>query len=121
MERSPDMSQLHSRKIRFFTSKELLRIFGFPDSFDFPLDMPLPIRYRLIGQSINVLVVRALMHSEFCNMMAQPNCSESTVNSENISTPLSNHLETVFSLDVLDPGASSELNVPLNKKQRIEL
>jgi hypothetical protein len=66
LQRAEDMSSLHSRKIRLFSPKELLRIFGFPDSFNFPPSMELQHRYRLIGQSINVLVVRAIMHAVLC-------------------------------------------------------
>ena len=109
LERSPDMSQLHSGKIRFFTSKELLRIFGFPDSFDFPHDMPLSIRYRLIGQSINVLVVRALMHSEFCNVLFLSENRESLVSSEHADRNIESQV------DVLTESTSE----PLIKKQRI--
>ena len=71
LQRADDMSVTHSQKIRLFSPKELLRIFGFPDSFNFPPEMEQQHRYRLIGQSINVLVVRAIMHSVFC-LSARP-------------------------------------------------
>ncbi len=51
-------------RLRYFTPEELLRLFCFPvDSFSFPLDEALTRRkkYSLIGNSLNVRVVGALL------------------------------------------------------------
>jgi hypothetical protein len=64
--RAADMSGTHSDKMRLFTPQELLRIFGFPDDFAYPPGMSTKHMYKCIGQSINVVVVRSLMHAVLC-------------------------------------------------------
>jgi tRNA (cytosine38-C5)-methyltransferase len=60
-----DMTRYGGR-LRFFHSRELLRIFGFPDTYVFPRDMSMRSRYKLVGNSVNVVVVahvlRRLLH-----------------------------------------------------------
>ena len=48
-------------KLRRFSTEELLKLFGFPQSFSFPKDMDLSYKYKLIGNSISVVVVKELM------------------------------------------------------------
>ena len=62
-----DMSVQHSNSVRLFSPEELLHLFGFPDSYSYPDEMTTRQKYRAIGQSINVVVVRMLMHSELCH------------------------------------------------------
>eukprot|EP00929_Paragymnodinium_shiwhaense_P065759 TRINITY_DN32946_c2_g1_i3.p1 TRINITY_DN32946_c2_g1~~TRINITY_DN32946_c2_g1_i3.p1 ORF type:complete len:447 (+),score=81.88 TRINITY_DN32946_c2_g1_i3:161-1501(+) len=47
--------------VRFFTSKELVRLFGFPPDFAFPSELMESEKYKLIGDSINVKVVAHLL------------------------------------------------------------
>lgn len=54
-----DMLQ-YSGRLRRFTPREILAIFGFPPSFSFPEDLPLEHQYKLIGNSINVTLVSLL-------------------------------------------------------------
>lgn len=51
-----NMSQ-YKGKLRRFSPKELLSLFGFPPEFSFPEDISLEHRYKLIGNSVNVSVV----------------------------------------------------------------
>lgn len=50
-----------SRSIRYFSDKELLRIFGFPSYISFPAHLSNRKRYELIGNSLNVTVARYLI------------------------------------------------------------
>ena len=52
-----DMTKYHG-SIRKFSPRELLALFGFPSSFTLPNDMKLEKKYKLIGNSVNVRVVR---------------------------------------------------------------
>ncbi|CAM9156034.1 unnamed protein product, partial [Ectocarpus fasciculatus] len=65
--RGPDMSLLHSDQIRFFSPREMLSMFGFPDSYSLPDSMSNRHKYRVIGQSVNVVTVQAMMHSVLCS------------------------------------------------------
>ena len=47
--------------VRYFTPTELLRLFGFPDSFSWPADASKRKRFELIGNSINVHVTSRLL------------------------------------------------------------
>ena len=51
----------HYGKIRAFHPRELLNLFGFPQSFSFPDSMTFRYQYQLIGNSVNVTVVAALL------------------------------------------------------------
>ena len=51
----------YSGRLRRFTPHELLRLFGFPTSFGFPAGISLDHQYKLVGNSINVVVVTELM------------------------------------------------------------
>ena len=48
-------------KLRRFSIDELLKLFGFPESFSFPKDIDLNYKYKLVGNSVNVLVVKELV------------------------------------------------------------
>ena len=52
-------------RIRLFTPQELLKLFGFPESFKFPVSMSKRQQYSCIGNSINVSVVREVMKELF--------------------------------------------------------
>ncbi|XP_058444703.1 tRNA (cytosine(38)-C(5))-methyltransferase isoform X2 [Malaya genurostris] len=47
-------------KLRYFTPKEVARLMCFPEDFEFPPDVSDKQRYRVLGNSINVLVVSSL-------------------------------------------------------------
>jgi len=64
--REPDMARLHLGMIRRFDPKEILNIFGFPEDYCFPENTSTVNRFAGVGQSINIVVVRALIHSELC-------------------------------------------------------
>jgi tRNA (cytosine38-C5)-methyltransferase len=57
----PRYSVYAQQKLRFFTPREVLRLMGFPDWFQFPPDMPARQAYPLLGNSLNVLVVSELL------------------------------------------------------------
>jgi len=57
---------LHPLRLRYFSPGELLRLFCFEDvgsdsSFQWPDGLSMKTKYRLIGNSVNVLVVTALI------------------------------------------------------------
>ncbi|KAF9256471.1 hypothetical protein L218DRAFT_966322, partial [Marasmius fiardii PR-910] len=55
---------LHLLKLRYFSLSELLRLFAFEeDAFRFvwPQDVSTKSKYRLIGNSVNVRVVKELI------------------------------------------------------------
>eukprot|EP00980_Cylindrotheca_fusiformis_P030862 scaffold25535_cov117-Cylindrotheca_fusiformis.AAC.5 len=51
----------YSGQLRRFAPRELLALFGFPATFEFPQGVNLEQQYKLIGNSINVTVVTLLM------------------------------------------------------------
>eukprot|EP00735_Rhodelphis_limneticus_P014380 TRINITY_DN83_c0_g1::TRINITY_DN83_c0_g1_i1::g.14789::m.14789 TRINITY_DN83_c0_g1::TRINITY_DN83_c0_g1_i1::g.14789 ORF type:complete len:366 (+),score=37.26,sp/O14717/TRDMT_HUMAN/39.44/6e-83,DNA_methylase/PF00145.12/2.3e-42 TRINITY_DN83_c0_g1_i1:54-1151(+) len=53
--------QLIAKQLRFFTPREILRLHGFPDSFQFPDATTLRQRYKLLGNSLNARVVSELL------------------------------------------------------------
>ncbi|XP_077410048.1 tRNA (cytosine(38)-C(5))-methyltransferase isoform X2 [Vanacampus margaritifer] len=56
------LQQLLRLKLRYFTPREVANIMGFPESFSFPEQIPTRQRYRLLGNSLNVVVVERLLH-----------------------------------------------------------
>jgi site-specific DNA-cytosine methylase len=50
-----------SGRIRRFSSKEMLQLFGFGKDFVFPVNMPEKTRSRLIGNSVDVRVITLLL------------------------------------------------------------
>ena len=57
---------LHPLRLRYFSPGELLRLFCFEDvgsdsNFRWPDGLSMKTKYRLIGNSVNVLVVTALI------------------------------------------------------------
>jgi site-specific DNA-cytosine methylase len=51
--------------IRLFHPKELLALFGFPKEFAWPEELSISQQFSCMGNSINVAVVRAVMHRMF--------------------------------------------------------
>ena len=49
-------------KLRFFTPDEIKILMSFTKNFDFPSEISLKSRYKLIGNSINVKVVNLLLN-----------------------------------------------------------
>ncbi|KAK0478182.1 S-adenosyl-L-methionine-dependent methyltransferase [Armillaria novae-zelandiae] len=61
-----DLAILRPLRLRYFTPNELLRIFDFDSSlFQWPDDVSRKTKYRLIGNSVNVRVVAALLDHLF--------------------------------------------------------
>ncbi|XP_061160614.1 tRNA (cytosine(38)-C(5))-methyltransferase isoform X6 [Syngnathus typhle] len=56
------LQQLQGLKLRYFTPREVANIMGFPKSFSFPDQIPTRQRYKLLGNSLNVVVVTRLLH-----------------------------------------------------------
>jgi site-specific DNA-cytosine methylase len=44
--------------VRRFSPRELRRLFGYPQEFSFPLDMPLIKQYQLLGNGLNLVVAK---------------------------------------------------------------
>ncbi|XP_019731648.1 tRNA (cytosine(38)-C(5))-methyltransferase [Hippocampus comes] len=55
------LQQLQRLKLRYFTPREVANIMGFPKSFSFPEQIHTKQRYRLLGNSLNVVVVARLL------------------------------------------------------------
>mmetsp|Transcript_27208 Transcript_27208/g.35672 ORF Transcript_27208/g.35672 Transcript_27208/m.35672 type:complete len:382 (-) Transcript_27208:9-1154(-) len=55
----------YSGKLRFFSPKELLNLFGFPSSFAFPVKLSQKHCYKLVGNSINISTVREILKISF--------------------------------------------------------
>lgn len=49
------------REVRWFSDREMLRLHGFPEGFDFPAGVTSRQRCALIGNSVNVEVVALLL------------------------------------------------------------
>ena len=49
------------KKLRFFTPEEILKFLCFSSSFEFPESLTVKSQYRLLGNSVNVKVVNALL------------------------------------------------------------
>ena len=63
------MTELKGGKLRYFSPKELIALFGFPcfPDFQFPEDMKIRKCYELIGNSLNVKVAQALLEHLLLN------------------------------------------------------
>ena len=48
-------------KLRRFAVPELLKLFGFDEFFSFPSDVDQSYQYKLVGNSVNVFVIRVLL------------------------------------------------------------
>ncbi len=59
------MEQLDANKLRYFSGKELARLFGFSDEFTFPPDTSLKQQWKLMGNSLNVRVASRLVEMGF--------------------------------------------------------
>lgn len=55
------LRRLQTLQLRYFTPREVANLMGFPQSFSFPQDVPLKQRYKVLGNSLNVLVVSKLL------------------------------------------------------------
>ncbi|XP_054162627.1 tRNA (cytosine(38)-C(5))-methyltransferase-like, partial [Oppia nitens] len=52
---------LRSLNLRFFTPKEVANLMSFPSEFDFPINLTMKQKYRLLGNSVNVKVIEFLL------------------------------------------------------------
>ncbi|CAH3166989.1 unnamed protein product [Pocillopora meandrina] len=52
-------------KLRYFTPREVANLHGFPFEFRFPSSLSIKQQYRLLGNSLNVLVVSELLNCLF--------------------------------------------------------
>uniref|UniRef100_A0A7N8XVQ5 tRNA (cytosine(38)-C(5))-methyltransferase n=1 Tax=Mastacembelus armatus TaxID=205130 RepID=A0A7N8XVQ5_9TELE len=48
-------------KLRYFTPREVANLMGFPQSFSFPAQVPTKQQYKVLGNSLNVVVVAKLL------------------------------------------------------------
>uniref|UniRef100_A0A182Q262 tRNA (cytosine(38)-C(5))-methyltransferase n=1 Tax=Anopheles farauti TaxID=69004 RepID=A0A182Q262_9DIPT len=55
------LTVLQKLRMRYFTPKEVSRLMSFPEYFNFPGTITLKQRYRVLGNSVNVLVVSELL------------------------------------------------------------
>ncbi|KAK7881362.1 hypothetical protein WMY93_029771 [Mugilogobius chulae] len=55
------LKRLQTLGLRYFTPREVANLMGFPHTFEFPEDVPVKQRYRVLGNSLNVLVVSKLL------------------------------------------------------------
>ncbi|KAF7213582.1 tRNA (cytosine(38)-C(5))-methyltransferase isoform X2 [Nothobranchius furzeri] len=55
------VDQLLKLKLRYFTPREVANLMGFPADFSFPQDVSVPQQYRVLGNSLNVVVVTRLL------------------------------------------------------------
>ncbi|XP_008290158.1 tRNA (cytosine(38)-C(5))-methyltransferase isoform X1 [Stegastes partitus] len=55
------LQRLVKLKLRYFTPREVANLMGFPQSFSFPEQIPTIQRYRVLGNSLNVVVVARLL------------------------------------------------------------
>ena len=52
-------------RVRCFSPRELLLLFGFPKKFSFPSGLARKHRFKLIGNSVNVHVITAMLEVVF--------------------------------------------------------
>ncbi|KAM9847950.1 tRNA (cytosine(38)-C(5))-methyltransferase [Aulostomus maculatus] len=55
------LQRLSKLKLRYFTPREVANLMGFPQSFSFPEQIPLKQQYKVLGNSLNVVVVARLL------------------------------------------------------------
>ncbi|KAM6970958.1 tRNA (cytosine(38)-C(5))-methyltransferase [Tautogolabrus adspersus] len=55
------LQQLLKLKLRYFTPREVANLMGFPESFSFPEQISTKQKYRVLGNSLNVVVVARLL------------------------------------------------------------
>lgn len=55
-------------KVRFFSARELLRLLGFSESFEFPAGMTRKQKYRYIGNSLSLPAVRHVLRRLACTL-----------------------------------------------------
>ncbi|XP_068565713.1 tRNA (cytosine(38)-C(5))-methyltransferase isoform X1 [Cebidichthys violaceus] len=55
------LQQLMKLKLRYFTPREVANLLGFPQSFSFPEQITTKQQYRVLGNSLNVVVVARLL------------------------------------------------------------
>ncbi|XP_044032691.1 tRNA (cytosine(38)-C(5))-methyltransferase [Siniperca chuatsi] len=58
--------RLSKLKLRYFTPREVANLMGFPQSFSFPEQIPTKQQYRVLGNSLNVVVVARLLQLLVC-------------------------------------------------------
>ncbi|KAM4718718.1 tRNA (cytosine(38)-C(5))-methyltransferase [Anableps anableps] len=59
------LQKLLQLNLRYFTPREVANLMGFPQSFSFPEDITIIQQYRVLGNSLNVLVVARLLQLMF--------------------------------------------------------
>ncbi|CAJ1082538.1 tRNA (cytosine(38)-C(5))-methyltransferase [Xyrichtys novacula] len=55
------LQQLMKLKLRYFTPREVANLMGFPQSFSFPKHIATKQQYRVLGNSLNIVVVARLL------------------------------------------------------------
>eukprot|EP00123_Amoebidium_parasiticum_P001675 comp12827_c0_seq1/m.7987 comp12827_c0_seq1/g.7987 ORF comp12827_c0_seq1/g.7987 comp12827_c0_seq1/m.7987 type:complete len:356 (-) comp12827_c0_seq1:487-1554(-) len=63
--------RIMSLGVRYFTEREIARLHCLPETFNFPPSISTKVAYRLLGNSLNVLVARCLMDYLFDDRRSQ--------------------------------------------------
>lgn len=58
---SGSLIQLPDGNVRFVAPDEILDLFGFSEQFQFPADMSKSVKWRLVGNSVDVRAIRAVL------------------------------------------------------------
>jgi tRNA (cytosine38-C5)-methyltransferase len=61
VERTGSVLTTHTEGLRYFSPREIANLMGFPPTFSFPPSITNKQQYRLLGNSVNVVVVAALI------------------------------------------------------------
>uniref|UniRef100_UPI001A98BAE9 tRNA (cytosine(38)-C(5))-methyltransferase-like n=1 Tax=Gasterosteus aculeatus aculeatus TaxID=481459 RepID=UPI001A98BAE9 len=61
MSEDDKLQQLLKLKLRYFSPREVANLMGFPQSFSFPQQISTKQQYRVLGNSLNVVVVARLL------------------------------------------------------------
>nr|XP_040025262.1 tRNA (cytosine(38)-C(5))-methyltransferase-like [Gasterosteus aculeatus aculeatus] len=61
MSEDDKLQQLLKLKLRYFSPREVANLMGFPQRFSFPQQISTKQQYRVLGNSLNVVVVARLL------------------------------------------------------------
>lgn len=61
--RAGSLLRCHDGRVRRFSPQEILRLHGFPEGYAFPPELDRVRRYKLVGNSLSVPVVRVLLRA----------------------------------------------------------
>ncbi|RVE59159.1 hypothetical protein OJAV_G00201520 [Oryzias javanicus] len=82
------LQQLMSLQLRYFTPREVANLMCFPPCFSFPEHISTIQRYRVLGNSLNVLLVAKLVRLLF-STQPPPSCVDSSSTAPQTQNPVS--------------------------------